>query len=52
MGKSHQIPIVALTGHAEKHGCINSGMTDFIIKPVLLKDIQRILEKYPATPAE
>ncbi len=51
-GRNHQIPIIALTGHADKNGCMHSGMTDFIIKPVLLKDIQLILEKYLASPAE
>lgn len=41
-----RIPIIALTGHADRNDCIDSGMTDVIIKPVLLADIQQILEKH------
>lgn len=42
----NQIPIIALTGHADKQCCMISGMTDFILKPVLLKTIEEILHKY------
>ncbi len=42
-------PIVALTAHARKNDkieCINSGMSGFITKPVLIDDLREIIEEF------
>lgn len=43
------IPIIAVTANAlndDRNKCINSGMTDYITKPVKFGDIEKILQKY------
>ena len=47
--KSADVPIIALTANAmvsEKEKCFQSGMNDFLAKPVEIKDIKSVLEKY------
>jgi two-component system, sensor histidine kinase and response regulator len=44
-----RIPIVAMTAHAmegDRERCIQSGMDDFISKPVSARGIDEVLEKY------
>ena len=48
-GNGHQMPIVAMTATATKKGksmAIASGMNDYIIKPVKIDQIKRILYKW------
>ncbi|TLU64121.1 response regulator [Thalassotalea litorea] len=43
------IPIIALTADAQSHHiqqCLESGMNDFLAKPFLLSDIEKMLHKY------
>lgn len=46
------IPIVAMTAHAmpeDRFKCINSGMDDYISKPVKRRRLQEVLERYIQT---
>jgi CheY-like chemotaxis protein len=43
------IPIIATTGHssgAEKSKCIESGMTDYISKPLRTEELRQVLNRY------
>jgi CheY-like chemotaxis protein len=47
--KNKNIPIIAMTAHAmndDKQRCIDSGMDDYISKPVKPSELARILEKH------
>jgi signal transduction histidine kinase/ActR/RegA family two-component response regulator len=47
--RSHDIPVIALTGNAMKHDrdkCIAVGMDDHLTKPLLLSDMLAMLEKW------
>jgi CheY-like chemotaxis protein len=47
------IPIVALTAHAlieEKEKCMNSGMNDFLAKPVSPKSLSDMINKWCSPP--
>jgi len=39
-------PIVAMTANPNKSACLKAGMDDFIFKPVLLGDLERILKRW------
>ena len=47
--KFNDIPLVALTGHIleeDRQACFAAGMDAFLMKPALLSDLEKILEKY------
>ncbi len=54
-GKSGHIPIVALTAGSikgEEEKCMNVGMDSFLTKPIVQKDLVKVLEKYLSGVAE
>ncbi len=46
-----RIPIVALTGHADRQRVISVGMDDFLQKPAMMGDIKQMIEKWFADSA-
>lgn len=44
--KPSYIPIIAITAGADKEACLKSGMNDFLKKPVMLPDLQKILNRW------
>lgn len=47
--KNHDIPVVAMTAHAlegDKDMCLQSGMNDYIAKPIVLEKLIEVLEKW------
>lgn len=44
--KQSYVPIIAITAGADKEACLRSGMNDFLKKPVLLPDLQKILRRW------
>ncbi len=44
--KSSYIPIIAITAGADKEACLKSGMNDFLKKPVMLSELQKILSRW------
>lgn len=43
------VPIVAMTAHAmagDRERCISAGMDDYISKPLSLKELERVLQKF------
>lgn len=47
--KTRRIPIVALTGHADKQRVMSVGMDDFLQKPAMMADIKTMIEKWLPT---
>ena len=41
-----RVPIIALTGHAEPEQCLRAGMDDFLQKPALMADLDRMIKKW------
>lgn len=41
-----RVPIIALTAHSDRHRCELAGMDDFLMKPAMVADIQRMIEKW------
>jgi CheY-like chemotaxis protein len=41
-----RVPIIALTGHADAEQCLKAGMDDFLQKPALIADIERMIKKW------
>jgi two-component system, sensor histidine kinase and response regulator len=53
-GNGKSMTIIAFTAHAsedERKRCLDSGMTDYVSKPVKLAELTRIINAYPATSA-
>ena len=51
--KAKQLPIIAMTAYAldsEKQKCLDSGMNDFISKPIEAQSFYKTLEKWIASP--
>ncbi|HEY9776872.1 MAG TPA: response regulator [Planktothrix sp.] len=44
-GKS-RIPIVAVTGGADRQACIAGGLDDFVSKPIMLDDLRRVITQW------
>jgi CheY-like chemotaxis protein len=41
-----RIPIIALTGHADRPKALSCGMDDFLQKPALISDVKRMVDKW------
>jgi CheY-like chemotaxis protein len=50
-----RVPIIAMTAlamHGDREKCIQAGMNDFIAKPVLRRDLIKMLDRWLATTAD
>jgi CheY-like chemotaxis protein len=41
-----RIPIIAITGHGDRESCIKSGMDDYLQKPAMISDFEKMLDKW------
>ena len=44
--KIKRVPIIALTGHADAAHCLKAGMDDYLQKPALMADLDRMIKKW------
>ena len=47
--RNHQVPIIAMTAHAmkgDREVCLQSGMDDYISKPIEPQELLQVIEKY------
>ncbi len=44
--KRKRVPIIALTGHANREECLVAGMDDYLQKPALMGDLKAMIEKW------
>ena len=52
-GLAGRVPIVAVTANAiqgDREKCLAAGMNDYIIKPIAVKDLKRVLEQWGRRP--
>lgn len=48
--KSSRVPIIAMTANPDRDRCLEAGMDDFVFKPVMLEQLQSVLDRWiPAT---
>jgi CheY-like chemotaxis protein len=43
-----RIPIIAVSGGADRQSCLAGGLNDFVGKPILLEDLRRVLAQWSA----
>jgi CheY-like chemotaxis protein len=43
---ARRVPIVAVSGGAERQTCLAGGLDDFVSKPILLDDLRRVLVQW------
>lgn len=41
-----RVPIIGLTGHAIREHCLQAGMDDYLQKPAMIADLQKMLDKW------
>jgi CheY-like chemotaxis protein len=41
-----RVPIIALTAHSDREACALAGMDDYLQKPAMLADIERMVKKW------
>jgi CheY-like chemotaxis protein len=44
-GRKH-IPILAVTGGADRQLCLTSGLDDYVNKPILIDDLRRVIARW------
>ena len=44
LNQSNQVPIVAITADGDKERCLESGMDDYILKPITLQVLKAKLK--------
>jgi CheY-like chemotaxis protein len=44
--KRKRVPIIALTAHSDREACALAGMDDYLQKPAMLADIERMVNKW------
>ena len=49
--QQRHIPIVALTGHANRQQVLSAGMDDYLQKPALIADMKNMIAKWMAADA-
>jgi CheY-like chemotaxis protein len=50
--EDHTTPIVALTAQSDADACLESGMNDYIQKPLSPRDLERMLQKWVGLPSQ
>jgi CheY-like chemotaxis protein len=45
-GGLKRVPIIAITGHGDRESCLRSGMDDYLQKPAMMSDFEKMLAKW------